>query len=274
MDVSRPIHNIRDLDIDPINPNTIYATTWGDRGAFYKSTDGGSNWAPLMSTMTTNYGRTLAIDPVSPNIIYAAPHRMGVHKSTDGGISWAQINNSPVSINAFVIDPFTSDTIYAGSLRGIFKSIDVGENWTQINNGLVNIVNYTLAIDPAESNIIYAGTHDVGIFKSIDRGTSWTPINNGVPQGAIYTLAIDPVTPNTIALGLSALSLAAEWSGWANAIFLTTIIPAVTMLPLLLFPIDHLSQENEGQTLATHNPVWSITRREFWLIVAGGRRGL
>jgi predicted MFS family arabinose efflux permease len=76
--------------------------------------------------------------------------------------------------------------------------------------------------------------------------------------------------PVGIALGLSTLSLVAERSGWANAIFLTTIVPAVTMLLLLLFPIDHSSQKNEGQSPTTHKPVWSITRREFWLVVVGG----
>ncbi len=78
-----------DLDINPQNPNELYAAMWyrtrrawnfeenGKSGGIFKSTNGGNNWE-LISTPTSGFptgdgvGRIgLAVYPKNPNIIYA-----------------------------------------------------------------------------------------------------------------------------------------------------------------------------------------------------------
>jgi photosystem II stability/assembly factor-like uncharacterized protein len=78
-----------DLDINPVNPNEIYAGMWyrvrrawkfeesGSKSGIYKSTDGGENWklvsGPGSGFMTGNkIGRIgLAVYPKNPNIVWA-----------------------------------------------------------------------------------------------------------------------------------------------------------------------------------------------------------
>jgi photosystem II stability/assembly factor-like uncharacterized protein len=62
----------------------------------------------------------------------------------------------------------------------------------------------SLAIDPVNPNIIYAGTDKAGVFKSVNGGELWFAVNKGLPvtlEGGMRILgpmAIDPVTPSTI----------------------------------------------------------------------------
>ena len=55
-----------------------------------------------------------------------------------------------------------------------------------------------LAIDPANTKIVYAGGAEGGIWKSTNGGTSWTPIGDSQVSLAIGAIAIDPNNSNTI----------------------------------------------------------------------------
>lgn len=59
----------------------------------------------------------------------------------------------------------------------------------------------SLAIDPGDSDVIYAGTWGSGMYKSFDNGATWMLINDGLDNLFINTVAIDPVRPATIYLG-------------------------------------------------------------------------
>ncbi len=73
----------------------------------------------------------------------------------------------------------------------MFKSINGGATWIQASNVHDGIS--TLAIDPRNSQIIYAG--GTGMFKSNDGGGSWSPIGNLLNVGL---LVIDPVNSQTL----------------------------------------------------------------------------
>ncbi len=54
----------------------------------------------------------------------------------------------------------------------------------------------TMAVDPANPSILYAGTIGNGIFKSSDRGASWSSVDGGLPIAtSVSALAIDPANP-------------------------------------------------------------------------------
>src|ERR1043166_2972359 len=73
-----------------------------------------------------------------------------------------------------------------------------GELWTRKGpeGGRVQ----ALAIDPAKSLILYAGT-DGGLFKTIDGGNHWKEINIGLTPTDVRALAIDPKNPTTVYAG-------------------------------------------------------------------------
>jgi photosystem II stability/assembly factor-like uncharacterized protein len=59
----------------------------------------------------------------------------------------------------------------------------------------------TLAIDPSNSTIVYAGTGN-GVYKSTDSGATWQLMNNGLGHG-VHILVIGPLNPAIIYAGTS-----------------------------------------------------------------------
>jgi photosystem II stability/assembly factor-like uncharacterized protein len=205
--------DVESLEVDPVNPATIYA---GTNDNIFKSTDGGNNWTPVNAGLPSYfYVYSLAIDPGTPGNLYAATYSHGVYKSTNGGASWAAINSGlPLSTTAgyvlsLAIDPATPTTLYAGTYDGVYKSTDSGGNWTAAGSGppadtglsLSYASVSSLAVDPCTPTTVYAGT-DWGVYKSTNGGASWT--YPALPLTQVSSLAIDPVTPTTLYAGATA----------------------------------------------------------------------
>lgn len=66
-----------------------------------------------------------------------------------------------------------------------------------ITNGPSGTTVWSLVIDPANTNNVYAATSD-GIYKSTDRGGSWITTSITGFSGNPVFVAIDPVTPTTV----------------------------------------------------------------------------
>lgn len=145
----------------------IYAGTWG--GKIYKSTNNGTSWTVINSSMSVSYIWSLNING---NIIFAATEK-GVYKYD--GSTWSLTTLSGKDVHTIVS---YNGTIYAGTWGfGIYKSADYGLTWSQINTGL----NAFLAIQSLTVNsngIIFAGTAGGGVFKSTD-GSTWTKATCG-----------------------------------------------------------------------------------------------
>jgi photosystem II stability/assembly factor-like uncharacterized protein len=75
---------------------------------------------------------------------------------------------------------------------GVNKSCDAGITWTQRNQGITTrtgpsgdgVPIFSLTIDPANPDIVWAGTQDAkGIYKSTNGGEKWTKKDDGVTEG-------------------------------------------------------------------------------------------
>ncbi|TRX60748.1 T9SS type A sorting domain-containing protein [Fulvivirga sp. M361] len=78
-------------------------------------------------------------------------------------------------------------------------------NWTRTRSwspGLGRIV--SIAVEPTEQQIIYAGSPGGGIWKTVDAGRSWRPLGDDMVNMFIWSIAIDPNNSNTVFLGNSA----------------------------------------------------------------------
>jgi len=79
-----------------------------------------------------------------------------------------------------------------------------------------------LAIDPKNTNIIYAGIKgfsdrgDGGVIKSTDGGITWSQMNNGLTNRYIQSLAIDPQNTNIIYAGVEGGSVYRSTDGGQN----------------------------------------------------------
>jgi photosystem II stability/assembly factor-like uncharacterized protein len=201
------------VTIDPIDSQTIYAGAAGsDACGIYKTTDGGNTW---YSIKQDSHIQSFAIDPKDNQVVYAAGLRYdggvfptddsGIFKTVNGGTSWQAINNGlpSVSVRYLTIDPNDSNTIYAATQsHGIYKTTNGGISWVPVTDGLVNtagqLANY-LAIDPSNSQIIYAGmVESGGIYKTNNGGIDWNAVNNGLVATIVVSLAAAPMDSDTV----------------------------------------------------------------------------
>src|SRR5215216_1148012 len=111
--------------------------------------------------------------------------------STSGALgTWQSIGPGNVGgrTRALLIDPVNPDVMYAAAVAGgIWKTTNGGTTWLPLNDFLANIAVTCMALDPSNSNTIYAGTGEgyfnadgvrgAGIFKSTDAGAHWTRLS-------------------------------------------------------------------------------------------------
>jgi photosystem II stability/assembly factor-like uncharacterized protein len=158
----------------------------------------------------------LAVDPSAPGTVYAQTTgniggiaTSGLFKTTDGAATWRQLG-SIESVRCFVIDPFKSSTLYAGTDQGVAKSTNGGESWTDASTNLPSGTIVRLVIDPITPGTLYAlsnspvsGPGQTGpvttLFKTTDSGASWRAIDTGLAGNAYVTvLAISRSNPPAV----------------------------------------------------------------------------
>jgi photosystem II stability/assembly factor-like uncharacterized protein len=198
---------VRSVVLDSADANTVYAGTLAD--GIFKSVNGGQGWFSV-STALSNHGiLSLAIDPRNSKTVYAGTDAGGIFKSVDGGERWSKANMGLgdlwVQVQVLSIAPNDSNVLYTSVYnpnRGVYKTTNGGATWSRTGAELNWLVT-ALAIDPRDSNIVYAGTYDRGVFKSTNGGQDWFPINRGLTMSIIGGLVIDPTDSNTIYAGSS-----------------------------------------------------------------------
>ncbi len=111
-------------------------------------------------------------------------------------------------------DPSNPNTIYIGPANGgVWKSTDSGVNWTPLTDEQASMAMGAIAVDPTNSNNVYAGTGEAtysgasyygrGLLKSTDAGATWQHITNGLPTSSYFSrLKIRPNHPNELLAAL------------------------------------------------------------------------
>ncbi len=178
---------------DPLVASTAYAATNG--GGVYKTTDGGATW--ILTGLVSVNALSLAFDPAGATTLYAGTTN-GVFKSQDRGLSWTSAGLDqpaparglgPGAGQVVLALARGAATLYAGTDGGgVFKSTDAGATWTAMNTGLTRLTVFALAVDPASSATVYAGT-PAGVFRSLDGGLTWSAFSDGLTDLSAQALA-------------------------------------------------------------------------------------
>ena len=158
-----------DVAIDPANPQVLYAAA-GEPGGdaangVYESTDGGATWLVAGNLPTGasdgHLGRiTLALAPSDPQTLYASIVASGLvdpsiyptgklykmMKTTDGGATWTQLTSTPEYFGSYI-----------DGEPDFFGDYDT-----------------TLAVDPSNPSVVYAGGGEGGFIRSTNGGASWS----------------------------------------------------------------------------------------------------
>ncbi|MEX2263209.1 MAG: SBBP repeat-containing protein [Bryobacteraceae bacterium] len=127
----------------------------------YRSSNGGVTWTK--SGQDLGFVSKVVFDPRNPDTVYAG-NRQGVFKSTDAGGSWQPTGLvvTPTPFDQTYVETLVWDSnaplLYAGTSNGLFRTANGGATWQRVVVGMDTrdrVV--SLAIDPANSNVLFAG---------------------------------------------------------------------------------------------------------------------
>lgn len=114
-------------------------------------------------------------------------------------------------LTAIAIDPTNSAVIYVGGAQGgVWKTVNGGASWVPLTDGECSLAMGSIAIDPVDTDILYAGTgeqhfsadsyYGCGVLRSEDGGSTWTQLGTTeFLRAKISRLVIDQSTAGTVA---------------------------------------------------------------------------
>lgn len=181
------------LAVSPASSSTIVA---GTTTGYSVTRNGGITW----NAVSTGYETTvIAFDPSNALIVYAGTGG-ALARSADGGETYVPVLLA--STPSLAIDPSSSATLYAGTVDHIYKSTDRGLTWAVVYTGPGHSFVNALAVDPGNSQVVWAAMTFGGVKKSTDGGATWNPVTGSVPMGtapaSVVAIAVHPTSSNTV----------------------------------------------------------------------------
>lgn len=205
-------HGVADMDINPLNPNILYAGMWhferkpwtftsGDEeGGVFRSIDGGYTWQKLTKDLPKLVGRIgIKVSLSNPDVLYVMTESPEgtLYRSDDRGETFRMVSNDVGIVSRgfyytdLRVDPADENRVYAVSSR-LSLSIDGGKSFKRISRA-THVDFHTLWIDPENPSRMWQG-QDGGVCVSYDRGETWDYVNN-FPIGQFYQICADNREP-------------------------------------------------------------------------------
>lgn len=223
---------VNTIKVHPTNPNVIYIGY--SHGGVWKTTNGGTTWAPVFDDQPFLAISDIELDPQNPNIVYVGTGDLnvsgypfigdGIWKSPDGGQTWQHLGLENQRIIAKIaVHPTNANIIYAAAMglpfernndRGLYKTTNGGQSWQQVlfvsdSTGIIDLV-----MSPDNPQVLYASGWDrirnnqesvvsgdnARIWKTINGGQDWTQLSGGLPEGpnSRVGLSISKDDPNNL----------------------------------------------------------------------------
>ncbi len=194
---------IVDVEIDPSDPDVLYASSWrgerkpwtiisgGRRGGVYRSTDGGDTWLELGVDAADP-----ATAPAGP-VAAAGSHGAGLPTGNGdlfGKIDLAVARSNPATVYALIEAPDPAD--------GLYRSDDAGATWRQVSSDTrltARAFYYTnVDVDPTDPETVWVNAH-LRLHRSTDGGATWETVRT--PHGDNHDIWIDPSNPDLMVQG-------------------------------------------------------------------------
>jgi hypothetical protein len=174
---------ITTIAVAPSNKNTIYIGT--DDGNVWATRDAGATYTRIDATLPHLWVTKVAVDPTNDAIAYAtfSGFRVDqplahVFRTADHGATWSDISGDlpDAPVNAIVVDPRQSSTLYVGSDVGAFLSTDLGASWAPLGTGLPEAPVADLKFLPGPPAMLYAATYGRSIHSIELPGAPAAPV--------------------------------------------------------------------------------------------------
>ena len=205
---------VSDIQLDPRNPDLLYAASYqrrrhvwtlingGPESAIHRSTDAGTTWTKVENGLPTeDLGRIgLAVSPASPDVVYAvveaANQAGGFFRSRDRGASWDKMSGyvpgGPMYYNEIFADPKDVDRVYS---MDVYMQVteDGGRTFKNAGEKWKHEDNHALWIDPRDTDHLVCGG-DGGVYESFDRAATWE-FKANLPITQFYRVEVDRSEP-------------------------------------------------------------------------------
>lgn len=178
-------------------------------GGVYKSIDAGKTFEQKnkineKESLAQANVLSMVIDPHNSETIYIGTKNQGLFRSVDGGEKWIRDINNFSNITDIVVSPYESQNIYVATAIGkrgkIFRTKNGGQDWEEIYTERVDgPMVLSLALDYADTKILYASNSSGGIFKSEDEGESWTTLLWA--EDSVKKIELDKINPSIVYFG-------------------------------------------------------------------------
>jgi photosystem II stability/assembly factor-like uncharacterized protein len=221
-----------DVEMDPANPNVIYASLWqarlgpwedhnnyeGAGGGLFKSSDGGTTWRKLtkglpedlvqinIATAPSQPGRLYATVSTTHPSSYSSGEGLGFFRSDDSGESWYRVTTDPRpamkigggDLPITRVDPKNADIVYSTSLVTV-RSTDGGKNWKSIRGAPGGDDYQNLWINPLNPDTIVL-VSDQGAIVTVNGGETWSSWYNQ-PTAQLYHVSTTNAFPYKVCGG-------------------------------------------------------------------------
>jgi photosystem II stability/assembly factor-like uncharacterized protein len=184
------------------NGSVLYC---GSDGGVFKSTDDGSTWSDLNSTLSTLQFNSGDYDPTNTQRLYGGTQDNDKENSTDGGALWIQRTTGDGGYT--VVDPSSTNYVYCQYVNGSCRrSDDFGVTYTEIrpNAGSGGLFYNPFEMAPGDPNTLIYGVAQVWKTTSARTATStsWTQIaNSSTVGGSVSAIGLSATNTDKIYIG-------------------------------------------------------------------------
>jgi photosystem II stability/assembly factor-like uncharacterized protein len=141
------------------------------------------------------------------------PVKSGLYRMAAGDDHWELATSglpAAPAIRAIATHPEHPDTVYVGTQDGPYRSGDHGDHWEKLDVPDHGLPVWSLAFDPRNSQVMYAGYENCEIYRSDDGGLRWRQLPVTVrfpevtvaagsnPAKRVLKLAANPANPDEL----------------------------------------------------------------------------
>lgn len=211
------------LDAVASDPRILYVGAAG--GGVWKSENAGVTFEPIFEKYPQSIG-AITIDQAHPDTVWVGTGEpwtrnstsvgKGIFRSYNGGDNWKFVGLPETErIGKILIHPEDPNTVYVAALghlwgpneeRGLFRTKDGGKTWEKILFVDENTGCSSIAFDPQDPQVLYAGMWDFrrqawtfrsggegsSLHVSRDGGDSWEKASQGLPGGTLGRICLEP----------------------------------------------------------------------------------